>query len=145
LPLLLTKGLSGELSSFEESAIQRDIDLAYCSNLARYELLHGEGDGFILASSLPSTSEVPSFDVHEIGSWVLVALKSEPTGKTCNACGEIPTHLEYAEAQPRLGEGSQSARGHPDSLQERTTYREARKLALAQHKIDLRWPFHPRS
>ncbi|KAF9510662.1 hypothetical protein BS47DRAFT_49340 [Hydnum rufescens UP504] len=75
---------------------------AYYSNLTRYGLLRREGDGFIVALGLPSTSKVPSFDAHEIGSWVLVALKSEPTGKTYNACGEILTPLEYAEALSRV-------------------------------------------
>jgi len=68
----------------------------YYSNLVTYGMVRKDGDEFVLQLPIPSASQLPSFDAHDTGSWVLAALKSEPTGKTFNAYGENITPIQFA-------------------------------------------------
>ncbi|KAF9508233.1 hypothetical protein BS47DRAFT_245673 [Hydnum rufescens UP504] len=74
----------------------------YYSNLTNWAFVRKDGEQLVLQLPLPSSSQIPSYDAHDTGSWVLKALKSEPAGKTFNAYGENITPTEYAAVLSRL-------------------------------------------
>ncbi|KAF9510668.1 hypothetical protein BS47DRAFT_1395760 [Hydnum rufescens UP504] len=104
-----------------ESAVQRDIELGQHYEIWGMQILFFAER--VTASYSPWTFlphlKCLSFDADEIGSWVLVALKSERTAY--NACGEILIALKYAE----------TGEEHIESL--------GNELWLKFHEIDLRW------
>ncbi|KAF9508229.1 hypothetical protein BS47DRAFT_245492 [Hydnum rufescens UP504] len=74
----------------------------YYSNLTNFGFLRKDGGEFVLQLPLPASTQIPSFDSHDTGSWVLAALKSEPSGKTFNAYGESLSPIQYAAVLSRL-------------------------------------------
>ncbi|KAF9510661.1 hypothetical protein BS47DRAFT_1347594 [Hydnum rufescens UP504] len=74
----------------------------YYSNLITHGFLRKDGDEFVVELPIPSTSKIASFDPDETGSWVLLALKSEPTGKTYSAYGESLSAQEHADTLSRV-------------------------------------------
>ncbi|KAF9508228.1 hypothetical protein BS47DRAFT_1397994 [Hydnum rufescens UP504] len=74
----------------------------YYSNLTGYGFLRKDGDELVLQIPLPASTQIPSFDSHDTGSWVLAALKSEPSGKTFNAFGQSLSPIQYAAVLSRV-------------------------------------------
>ncbi|KAF9509063.1 hypothetical protein BS47DRAFT_181647 [Hydnum rufescens UP504] len=74
----------------------------YYSNLITHGFIRKDGDEFVVELPIPSTSKIASYDAGETGTWVLLALKSKPTGKTYSAYGESLTAQEHADTLSRI-------------------------------------------